>query len=534
MRDGINELLRATLEHLDMDVAFVAEFQGRKRVFRYVSYSRSDEGIVVGDADPLEETYCEKVVAGRIPGLISDASHTPEVRDLRLTDELDIRAYVATPIVLSNGQLYGTLCCFSNDAKPALGQAELDVLRLMSRLIAERLESEGDAHEAHLLGLAHVQECLAGDQPTMVYQPIVALDTGRIVGFEALARFALGPNGPPDAWFSDAHSLGLGVDLEVKAVTAAVAVLAQLPEDVYLSVNVGAETLCSEELEAALADVPGHRLVVELTEHEAVKDPQRLRVVLERYRALEIRLAVDDMGAGYAGLVQVLNLAPDIIKMDSALTREVDVDPARRSLAHATVEFAASVGAHVVAEGVESERELDALQELGMSAAQGFFLGRPSKTPWEAVDPRQRLIWPKQSHFAYRLSRDAFVVVIIGLFAFVLSSAFDGHDRISALGDRFEVWQVEEIPIGLSVMALVLAAMGLVRGRQLLREVARRRQAEHQLGRANADLWRRRLAEERATSSSTAAAVGEVPLPAGTQPEGSSNGSRSSGRGGSP
>ena len=83
----------------------------------------------------------------------------------------------------------------------------------------------------------------------------------------------------------------------------------------------------------------------------------------------------------------MLNLAPDIIKLHCALTRDVDVDPVRRSLAHATVEFAASVSAQVIAEGVEHERELEALRELGMSAAQGFFLGRPAKAPWEIVQP---------------------------------------------------------------------------------------------------------------------------------------------------
>ena len=114
----INEFLRVTREHLDMDVAFVGEFQAGKRVFRYVSCSMSDEQVFVVGADPLEETYCEKLAAGRIAELISDASKTPEVRDLRLTDELDIGAYIATPIVLSSGRLYATLCCFSKEAKP--------------------------------------------------------------------------------------------------------------------------------------------------------------------------------------------------------------------------------------------------------------------------------------------------------------------------------------------------------------------------------------------------------------------------------
>ncbi len=533
LSDGINELLRVTREHLAMDVACVGEFRGGKRVFTYVSQSGTEEGVFVGGSDPLEETYCEKVVTGRITGVIPDASATPDVSDMRLTEELGIGAYLGTPIVLSSGRIYGTLCCFSRDARPALGQAELDVLRLMARLIAQRLELEGDGPEAHLVALARIQECLEGDQPTILYQPIVALDTGRIVGVEALARFASDPQRPPEAWFLEAHRVGFGVELEVKAVTAALAGLEHLPEHFYVSINVGVETLCAEALKKALDAAPGHRLVLELTEHEAVKDPCRLRAVLEGYRARGVRLAVDDMGAGYSGLAQLLDLAPDIIKMDHALTRDVDVDPARRSLARATVEFAASVGAQVVAEGVQTERELEALQELGMSAAQGYFLGRPARSPWDVVDLRQRLIWPRQSQFAFTLVRDAVGVLAVGLFGYVASSALDGSERIQVLHERFEVWQVDEIPIGLSVMALALTAMGLVRGKQLLREVARRREAELQLGRANADLWRRRLSEERRAPPAPLASLGQhAETGTGTlSPAPSANGSRPAGGG---
>ncbi len=263
-----------------------------------------------------------------------------------------------------------------------------------------------------------------------------------------------------------------------------------------------------------------------------MKDPCRLRAVLEGYQARGVRLAVDDMGAGYSGLAQLLDLAPDI-KIDRALTRDVDVDPAHRSLVRATVEFAASVGAQVVAEGVQTERELEALQELGMSAAQGFFLGRPARKPWETVDLRQRLIWPRQSQFAFTLSRDVLVVLAVGLFGYVASSSLDGADRIRALHERFEVWQVDEIPIGLSAMALALTAMGLVRSKQLLREVARRREAELQLGRANADLWRRRLSEERRAPPAPLASLGQhAETGTGTlSPAPSANGSRPAGGG---
>ena len=104
------------------------------------------------------------------------------------------------------------------------------------------------------------------------FQPIVDLRSGQAVGTEALARFAQQPIRPPDVWFAEAASLGLGVELELTALDLALEQLDRLPAGLYLSLNASVETIMSEQFRATLADVPAERIVLELTEHTPIVD----------------------------------------------------------------------------------------------------------------------------------------------------------------------------------------------------------------------------------------------------------------------
>jgi EAL domain-containing protein (putative c-di-GMP-specific phosphodiesterase class I) len=108
-----------------------------------------------------------------------------------------------------------------------------------------------------------------------------------------------------------------------------------------------------------------------------VRDYEALNAAMQRMRGRGIRLAVDDAGSGFASLRHILQLAPDIIKIDNALTRNVYKDPARRALAAGLISFAAELGATIVAEGIQTRQELETLRELGVRYGQGFYLGRP-------------------------------------------------------------------------------------------------------------------------------------------------------------
>jgi len=236
-----------------------------------------------------------------------------------------------------------------------------------------------------------IEHVLADGGPSIVFQPIVALRTGEVVGAEALARFVGGPPRPANLWFDDAARCGLGQELELAAIRVALSRLHELPAGAYLSINAGPDTAKSDALRELLGNVPCRRIVLELTEHVGVEDYTDLAVALDRLRTTGTRLAVDDAGAGFASLRHILNLKPDIIKLDIGLVRGIDADPARRALASSLLTFAAEIGAQVVAEGIETTAEHAALRHLGAGYGQGYYLGRPAPLPLPAtvgVPPR--------------------------------------------------------------------------------------------------------------------------------------------------
>ena len=214
-----------------------------------------------------------------------------------------------------------------------------------------------------------------------VFQPIVDLAHGVVVGVEALSRFSAEPLQSPDLWFACAGQVGLRVDLELAAARAAMEQVADLDDDVFLALNLSPEALpfCID-----LAERAGRgRLIVEITEHAAVEDYRAVGKHLDRLRERGIRVAVDDVGAGFASMRHILLLAPDLIKIDVSLIHGIDTDRNRRALAEGLIVFARELGASVVAEGIETEAELETLCELGVQFGQGFFLCAPGPLPLE-------------------------------------------------------------------------------------------------------------------------------------------------------
>jgi EAL domain-containing protein (putative c-di-GMP-specific phosphodiesterase class I)/FixJ family two-component response regulator len=228
----------------------------------------------------------------------------------------------------------------------------------------------------------------------MVFQPIVDLRGGGLVGVEALARFDCEPRRPPDAWFAEAAEVGLGAELELTAVEAAVRELDRVPSGGFMTVNVSASAVLQADLEGVLSRTPATRIVLELTEHTRIEDYEPVRAAIAAHHRRGVRLAVDDTGAGYAGLQHLLRLRPDIIKLDIDLTRGIDVDPARHALAGALMTFAHEIDAMVVAEGIETSGELEALQALHVPWGQGFHVAEPHLLPSPAHVPRVAPAWP--------------------------------------------------------------------------------------------------------------------------------------------
>ena len=226
-----------------------------------------------------------------------------------------------------------------------------------------------------------IEQVLADHAFTVVCQLIVVLRSATVVGVEGLARFPGPPARPPDHWFAEAHHVGLGDELELAAVSGALELFDQLPRELVLTVNVSPSTVTNPALvDLILAHHPT-RTVVELTEHLRVDDYARLRGTLATLRRRGVKLSIDDTGAGFASFSHIVKLSPECIKLDRELVSGIDIDPVRQALGHALVAFAHATGATVIAEGIETAAELDAVSALGFDYGQGFHLGRPGPLP---------------------------------------------------------------------------------------------------------------------------------------------------------
>jgi EAL domain-containing protein (putative c-di-GMP-specific phosphodiesterase class I) len=216
-----------------------------------------------------------------------------------------------------------------------------------------------------------------------VYQPIYSLEDGRLLAVEALTRFDGPPDQPPDVWFDQAARAGMETELDLVTTQAALdGADAQLPAELALHLNVTPATLRDTRLLALLTSyVPHRQIVVEITEHAVIDDYQRLEMPCQRLRHHGIKIAVDDAGAGISSLRHVIKLAPEVIKLDISLTRDVRKSPIQHALARALATFASEIDALLVVEGIEEQSDLTAWTKLGAHAAQGYYLARPGPLP---------------------------------------------------------------------------------------------------------------------------------------------------------
>lgn len=373
----LGHALGAIRRHLGMDVAFVSEFRNGRRYFRCVDADGRLAPFKAGDWDPLHESYCGRVAQGELPQFMPDASLEPAAQGLPASRRLAIGAHISVPVTLGDGSVFGSLCAYSARPGYHLDQRDLDMMRVFADVAARLVESgAAKRREAHD-GAARVDEFLRSGALDIAYQPIVDLEGERVVGFEALSRFPQGTPRTPEQWFADAARAGRSVELEVMAIRLAVQGLERLPEDVYVAVNASPGTIVGGHLAEALRGVPLRRVLVEVTEHEAVEQYDELVAAVRPLQERGLRIAIDDAGAGYASFRHILNLAPHMIKLDVSITRGIDVDRSRRALAAALCRFAQETGCRIVAEGVETATELATLRDLGFRKAQGYLLGRP-------------------------------------------------------------------------------------------------------------------------------------------------------------
>lgn len=224
----------------------------------------------------------------------------------------------------------------------------------------------------------------------LVAQPIVDLKRGEVVGYEALSRFRVEPRLSPDRVFAEAERRGLGAELDAAVVRKALQLFQSQPSNCFLSINVEPGHLLRPELLGALGEQSNlGGIVLELTEHREVTDARALLKVLDQLRSRGAIIAVDDAGSGYSGLRQLLELRPQLLKVDRELVTNVHEDAAKLALIQMLGELVGRLDGWLLAEGVETESELRVLQQLGVPLAQGYFLAKPAP-PWASLSSAAR------------------------------------------------------------------------------------------------------------------------------------------------
>jgi len=297
-----------------------------------------------------------------------------------------LRASVHAPVTIE-GRLAGIFSAGAAGATPAAALAAAsDSLPALTELAAVAGVALASALRSGPVTVAErhlVLDELRRREFHAIFQPVVTLVGGTVIGHEALTRFD--DKGSPQGHFERAAAADLAVPLELACVREAISAARRLPRaHGWLSVNVSPAVLL-EATRPLAAELRGAErpVVLELTEHVVIDDYARVRRALSELGP-SIRLAVDDAGAGFASLRHILELRPAFVKLDRSLVHGVDEDLVRHALVAGLIAFASRAGCQLIAEGIESSEELQALAELGVPLGQGYLFGAGAAPALEA------------------------------------------------------------------------------------------------------------------------------------------------------
>jgi EAL domain-containing protein (putative c-di-GMP-specific phosphodiesterase class I) len=369
----IARLLQSARRKLDLSVAFLSRIDETSRTIQVVDSTLTS--LQDGYSGPRDSGFCLAVVEGRLPQVMPDVRDFPEAMRLHPADLPQMRGHVSVPVVLSDGAVYGTFCAFGLTTDPDASVRDLALMEVLADAAAMVIEPQVRVEQRQALISDRLAPVIAGGGPDVVLQPIIDLGSGTRVGAEALSRFPAQWQHAPDVVFAEAHSIGQGHRLELLALARAAALLDQVSG--YVSMNVSPQTLLTPMCGELLATLPLDRVLLELSEHDPVDDYVALGAVLTPLRARGMRLAIDDVGAGFSSLRHIVMAGPDVIKMDRSIVSGVDHDPMLAKLAQSLVDFAHSFDASVIAEGVETAAEHAVLKAIGVDGGQGWLFGRP-------------------------------------------------------------------------------------------------------------------------------------------------------------
>ena len=368
----VAELLRTAKNSLGLSLTFLSRMDGEVQHLEVVE--SSIPLFRDGQTQPQATSLCQAILDGKLPSVIPNVAKLPEAKRLPAARFPRIRSYVSVPVSLSDGTLYGTFCAAGFTADNKLSKRDHALMEVLASAAATIIEPGVRERRRAATIRERLEPVFRSGGPTIALQPIVALSDGTRVGAEALSRFPSEWGKPPDEAFAEAMSIGVGIELELLAVRCAVAQLSNISG--YLAINFSPQTLLDERCIELLADLPIERIVLELSEHDPVEDYGVLAAALDPLRAKGMRLAIDDVGAGFSSLRHILLTAPDVIKLDRSIIAGVAADEVLLTLVQALVNFVHGTGAVVVAEGVETKDDATVLRAAGVDYAQGWYFAR--------------------------------------------------------------------------------------------------------------------------------------------------------------
>jgi EAL domain-containing protein (putative c-di-GMP-specific phosphodiesterase class I) len=252
-------------------------------------------------------------------------------------------------------------------------------MRLEPSAIPPQLAEHIDA----IRSMSRISALLESHMLMTAFQPIYGLAEETVVGVEALSRFVSDDGAAAELWFAEAAAVGLGANLEFAALGSAAAAARDLPGNVYVSLNISPTSCLDPRLPELFEhiDLPIDRVVLELTESVSDEEYPQFIAAINPLRDRGLRIAVDDTHSGAGALSRMVHLRPDFLKVGRTVIGDVDNDGIQRALAGCLVDFAEQIGTTLIAEGIETVGELKVLTDLGISAGQGYLLGRPSVRP---------------------------------------------------------------------------------------------------------------------------------------------------------
>ena len=366
----VAELLRTARRALDLDLAFLSRLDG---TVQHLEVIESVLPLLDGMTQPQETSLCQAIIDDVLPPVIPDVTRFPAAMELPAVG-LGIRSFISVPVELSDGTVYGTFCGAGLAADPELTERDRALMEVLAHAAALIIQPEIEQRRRDAEIEGRLGSLMERGGPVVLLQPIVDLANGRRVGAEALSRFPQEWNRPPDECFADAALIGERENLEIAALRQAAVYLPQVSG--YVAMNISPLTLYSRAGQEFLKRLPLDRIVLELSEHDPIDDYAHLEAVLSPLRAAGMRLAIDDVGAGFSSLRHIVATAPDVIKLDRSIVAGVAGDAVLAVVVQSLVNLAGAVGAAVVAEGIETAADAGCLASLGVGLGQGWHFDR--------------------------------------------------------------------------------------------------------------------------------------------------------------